>query len=158
MHFVKAKNTKTFIYIDKHSGKLYYYIEKGVIPMLTKSEQEVMHLLWSVDEPLTSTEIVNRSVGASWKKTYVNLLVNSLLEKKMIEISGVKQTGRNYSRTFRPIVKKEEYFVDCITDSKDFKEDYIPEMFCALVKNTKNKDIIDKLQVILNEAKEGIDE
>lgn len=123
--------------------------------MLTKSEQEVMHLLWSVDEPLTSTEIVNMSVGASWKKTYVNLLVNSLLEKKMIEIAGVKQTGRNYSRTFRPIVKKEEYFIDCITENKDFSEEHIPLMFCALIRNTTNKAIIDEIQEILDKAKEA---
>lgn len=126
--------------------------------MLTKSEAEVMHVLWSVDGPLTSTEIVNLSVGASWKKTYVNLLVNSLLEKKMIEIAGVKQTGRNYSRTFRPIVQKEEYFVDCITDNKDFSEEHIPLMFCALIKKTNNKEIFKKLREIIDKADEEANE
>ena len=30
--------------------------------MLTKSEEEIMYLLWDLDEPLTSSEIVKKAV------------------------------------------------------------------------------------------------
>ena len=48
--------------------------------MLTKSEEEIMYLLWDLDEPLTSSEIVKKAVNKTWKKSYINLLINSLLK------------------------------------------------------------------------------
>ena len=36
--------------------------------MLTKSEEEIMYLLWDLDEPLTSSEIVKKAVNKTWKK------------------------------------------------------------------------------------------
>lgn len=59
--------------------------------MLTKSEEEIMNLLWEVGEPLASSEIVSKSVNRTWRKSYINLLINSLLNKQMIEVVGVKQ-------------------------------------------------------------------
>ena len=37
--------------------------------MLTKSELEIMELLWQEDEPLTSSQIIDMSVDRSWKKS-----------------------------------------------------------------------------------------
>ena len=48
--------------------------------MLTKSEEEIMYLLWDLDEPLTSSEIVKKAVNKTWKKSYINLLINSLFQ------------------------------------------------------------------------------
>ena len=70
--------------------------------MLTKSEEEIMYLLWDLDEPLTSSEIVKKAVNKTWKKSYINLLINSLLKKDMIKVVGVKQMTKNYARTFVP--------------------------------------------------------
>ncbi len=50
-----------------------------------------MSLLWEVGEPLASSEIVSKSVNRTWRKSYINLLINSLLNKQMIEVVGVKQ-------------------------------------------------------------------
>lgn len=36
--------------------------------MLTKSEEEILDLLWTENRPMTSTEIVNLSVNRTWKK------------------------------------------------------------------------------------------
>ena len=74
--------------------------------MLTKSEEEIMNLLWEVGEPLASSEIVSKSVNRTWRKSYINLLINSLLNKQMIEVVGVKQMTKNYARTFQPTMSR----------------------------------------------------
>ncbi len=78
--------------------------------MLTKSEEEIMNLLWEVGEPLASSEIVSKSVNRTWRKSYINLLINSLLNKQMIEVVGVKQMTKNYARTFQPTMSKVRLF------------------------------------------------
>ena len=44
-----------------------------------------------------------------WKNSSVHLLVNALLEKKFIEVVGFKKTTKNYARTFKPTMTREQY-------------------------------------------------
>ena len=67
----------------------------------TKEPEEIMNLLWEVGEPLASSEIVSKSVNRTWRKSYINLLINSLLNKQMIEVVGVKQMTKNYLKLSR---------------------------------------------------------
>ena len=36
-------------------------------------------------------------------------MVNALLEKKFIEVVGFKKTTKNYARTFKPTMTREQY-------------------------------------------------
>ena len=65
--------------------------------MLTKSEEEILDLLWTENRPMTSTEIVNLSVNRTWKKSYIHLLINSLLKKEVIKVEGFVKTTKNYA-------------------------------------------------------------
>ena len=105
--------------------------------MLTKSEEEIMNLLWEVGEPLASSEIVSKSVNRTWRKSYINLLINSLLNKQMIEVVGVKQMTKNYARTFQPTMSKYAYSVKRIFSQKGFKEENIPDLFAEIIANTE---------------------
>lgn len=42
--------------------------------MLTKSEEEIMYLLWDLDEPLTSSEIVKKAVTKHGKRVTLTFL------------------------------------------------------------------------------------
>ena len=121
--------------------------------MLTKSEEEIMNLLWEVGEPLASSEIVSKSVNRTWRKSYINLLINSLLNKQMIEVVGVKQMTKNYARTFQPIMSKNAYSVKRIFSQKGFKEENIPDLFAEIIANTENPQILEKMQSQLDERK-----
>lgn len=68
---------------------------------LTKSESEVMYLLWHTDRALSPQK--------TWKDSYIHLMVNSLLKKGMITPAGFVKTFRNYARTFAPCMTEEEY-------------------------------------------------
>ena len=121
--------------------------------MLTKSEEEIMNLLWEVGEPLASSEIVSKSVNRTWRKSYINLLINSLLNKQMIEVVGVKQMTKNYARTFQPTMSKYAYSVNRIFSQKGFKEENIPDLFAEIIANTENPQILEKMQSQLDERK-----
>lgn len=77
---------------------------------LTKSEREIMNVLWDTREALTSSEIIKYSVNKSWKDTSVHLLLKTLLDKNIIEVAGFKKTTRNYARTFRATMSQYDYF------------------------------------------------
>lgn len=124
--------------------------------MLTKSEEEIMNLLWEVGEPLASSEIVSKSVNRTWRKSYINLLINSLLNKQMIEVVGVKQMTKNYARTFQPTMSKYAYSVKRIFSQKGFKEENIPDLFAEIIANTENPQILEKMQSQLDERKQEI--
>ena len=124
--------------------------------MLTKSEEEIMNLLWEVGEPLASSEIVSKSVNRTWRKSYINLLINSLLNKQMIEVVGVKQMTKNYARTFQPTMSKYAYSVKRILSQKGFKEKNIPDLFAEIIANTENPQILEKMQSQLDERKQEI--
>ncbi|MBD9048332.1 MAG: hypothetical protein EGR46_09220 [Ruminococcus sp.] len=121
--------------------------------MLTKSEEEIMNLLWEVGEPLASSEIVSKSVDRTWRKSYINLLINSLLSKNMIKVVGVKQMTKNYARTFEPTMTKYAYSVKRIFSQGGFNEENIPDLFAEIIANTENPEILDKMQSQLDERK-----
>jgi predicted transcriptional regulator len=121
--------------------------------MLTKSEEEIMSLLWEVGAPLASSEIVSKSVDRTWRKSYINLLINSLLSKNMIKVVGVKQMTKNYARTFEPTMTKYAYSVKRIFSQSGFNEENIPDLFAEIIANTKNPQILEKMQSQLDERK-----
>lgn len=73
---------------------------------LTKSESEVMYLLWHTDRALSAAEMVALSPQKTWKDSYIHLMVNSLLKKGMITPAGFVKTFRNYARTFAPCMRQ----------------------------------------------------
>lgn len=124
--------------------------------MLTKSELEIMNLLWDIEQPLTSSEIVTKSVTKSWKKSYVNLLINSLLKKKMIEVTGFKQMTKNYARTFVPTMSRDEYNINQLSAQPGFNKKSIPALFSQLVEQTDDNQIIDELDQILKKRRDEL--
>jgi predicted transcriptional regulator len=124
--------------------------------MLTKSEEEIMSLLWEVGEPLASSEIVSKSVDRTWRKSYINLLINSLLSKNMIKVVGVKQMTKNYARTFEPTMTKYAYSVKRFFSLSGFNEENIPDLFAEIIANTENPQILEKMQSQLDERKQEL--
>ena len=72
------------------------------IPKLSKSEQEIMDVLWAEGRPLSRAEILELSTEKSWKPSSIHILLNSLLDKQAIVVDGFSKTGSHYGRTFAP--------------------------------------------------------
>ena len=104
-----------------------------VVPLeLTKSEMEIMDVLWGAQKPLSRSDLLAHSEEKSWKDSSVHILLNGLLQKGAIREAGVVKRSKTYGRTFAPTLSREEYFATTI-----FSHRYKPEivgLFAALLK------------------------
>ncbi len=76
---------------------------------LTKSELEIMEVLWAADEPLCRADIIARSQDKTWKDSSVHILLNSMLKKEAIQEAGFVRRGKGYGRVFTPAISEEAY-------------------------------------------------
>ncbi len=131
---------------------------KPKIPKLTNSEEEVLELLWKVQKPLTASEIVELSADKTWKPSYIHLLINSLLKKELIRVSGFSRTTKNYARTFEPTRTKEELLAIRLKQRPDFSSGSIRNLFAALVEEETDESLIDELSDLLRKRKQELSE
>lgn len=121
---------------------------------LTKSEHEIMNLLWHVDRPLTASEIIEQSTDKTWKDSYIHLLINSLLDKGMIRAEGFAKTTKNYARTFVAAVSEEAYAVQQIAGRKPLST---LSIVSALVEQAEEPSaLIDAVERMLAEKRKAI--
>ena len=89
---------------------------------MTKSEKQVMGLLWSVDRPLSCSEIVELSRDKVWKDSYVHSLIKSLMKKSIVKIESFELISRSYARKFSPAMSKAEYAYGFLVSTLSRKE------------------------------------
>ncbi len=81
---------------------------------LTKSEMQIMDVLWASDVPLSRSDLLERSDEKTWKDSSVHILLNGLLAKGAIQEAGFVKRSKTYGRTFVPSLTREEYFATTI--------------------------------------------
>ena len=86
----------------------------GVRVELTKSEMEIMDVLWGSDKPLSRADLLARSEEKTWKDSSVHILLNGLLQKGAIKEAGLVKRSKTYGRVFAPTMTREEYFATTI--------------------------------------------
>ena len=79
---------------------------------LTKSELEIMDVLWDANQPLSRSDLLTQSEGKSWKDSSVHILLNGLLQKQAIQEAGFVKRTKTYGRTFLPTLTREEYYAN----------------------------------------------
>ncbi len=90
---------------------------------LTKSEMEIMDVLWEAEGPLSRSDLLERSQEKSWKDSSVHILLNGLLQKQAIREAGLIKRSKTYGRTFAATLTREEYFARTI-----FSHRYKPDL------------------------------
>lgn len=131
---------------------------KKKVAKLTESENQVMDLLWDQeDDYLTSSEIVENCENRIWKPSYIHILINSLLKKEMIEVAGFKKTTKNYARTFRPTMTREEYSILRVTQQQKTTSRTLSQLFSALLEDETDAQVLDRLSNMLDKRKEELD-
>ena len=99
---------------------------------LTKSEMEIMDVLWAADKPLSRSDLLERSEEKTWKDSSVYILLNGLLQKQAIREAGMVKRSKTYGRTFEPTLTREEYFAATIFSHRHKPQ--IVGLFAALLK------------------------
>ena len=116
---------------------------------LTKSEMQIMDVLWGSQEPLSRSDLLEHSENKTWKDSSVHILLNGLLAKGAIYEAGFVKRSKTYGRTFLPTMTREEYFAATI-----FSHRYQPELsglFRALLDRPEvDEEMLDKLQSLID--------
>lgn len=99
---------------------------------LTRSEMEIMDVLWASDVPLSRSDLLERSEEKTWKDSSVHILLNGLLQKDAIREAGMVKRSKTYGRTFSPTMTREEYFAATIFSHRHKPE--IVGLFEALLR------------------------
>lgn len=129
---------------------------------LSKKEKELMDIFWSADEPLARSEILERAEEkkCSWKPNSVHILLNSLLDKKAIQVAGFYLNSRKLGRTFEAAITREEYAVMQVelaaTQAKAEGVTASDRMMAALIDDNASKATLDEMSRMIEEKKQEI--
>ena len=103
---------------------------------LTRSELEIMDVLWDADVPLSRADLLSRSQEKSWKDSSVHILLNGLLHKCAIREAGFVKRSKTFGRTFVPTLTREEYFATTI-----FSHRHKPQIVSLIAALLQREDI-----------------
>lgn len=81
---------------------------------LTRSEREIMDVLWEAEQPLSRSDILENSQEKSWKDSSIHILLNGMLQKGVIREAGFVKRSKTYGRTFETTLTREEYYAQTI--------------------------------------------
>ncbi|NLV86801.1 MAG: BlaI/MecI/CopY family transcriptional regulator [Clostridiales bacterium] len=127
---------------------------------LSKSEYEVLALLWRENRGLTAVEINELAEDKSWKNTSIHLILNSMLDKGVAIVDGMVRSGRVYSRLFRAALTPEEYAMMQVKQSTAFAHDQsaaITSLVTALIDSSEiNKEAIERIEELIKKKKESL--
>ena len=116
---------------------------------LTRSEMEIMDVLWEDGGELSRSDFLERSAEKSWKDSSVHILLNGLLKKGAINEAGLVKRSKTYGRTFLPTMTREEYFANTI-----FSHRYKPQMVglieALMQRPEMDAETVQKVRQILN--------
>ena len=112
---------------------------------LTNSEKQIMEVLWKSDVPLSSHDIILSSSDKTWKNSSVNVLLNSLLDKELIEVSGFEKRKKNYARVFKPTLSYVDYILTVLTKNSD--KEKRAELLSKLIKQENDTELLKDIMM-----------
>lgn len=125
--------------------------------VLTKSELEVMNVIWKADRPLSRNDIIELSENKSWKDSSIHILLNGLLKKEAIKEVGFKKFGKTYGRLFGANITCEDYYAETVFSVSG--ETNLPLLFSALLRSKDlTPDIVDEMEQALAAKKAELED
>lgn len=112
---------------------------------LTNSEKQIMEVLWKSDVPLSSHDIILSSSDKTWKNSSVHLLLNSLLDKELIEVAGFEKRTKNYVRVFKPTLSYVDYILTVLTKNSD--KEKRAELLSKLIKQENDTELLKDIMM-----------
>ena len=123
---------------------------------LTKSENEIMELLWREGRPLSRSESIDLTPDRTWKPASIHILLNSMLEKGAVQVAGFVQSTKNYARTFLPELTLEEYAVMQIQGTRGLDGCRLAGLTAALIGEIDDRETLERLEQAIQEKKQQL--
>ena len=86
---------------------------------LTKSEMQIMDVLWAAEQPLSRSDLIENDQDKTWKDSSVHILLNGMLQKGVIREAGFVKRSKTYGRTFEPTLTREQYYATNVLSRKN---------------------------------------
>lgn len=120
---------------------------------LTKSELEIMNVLWKAERPLSRAEILELSSDKTWKDNSIHILLNGMLKKGAIQGDGFVRSGKVWGRLYAPTIGIGEYYRENLFQPGG--EEAYPLLLAAMVDDDDLSDeTMEKLEEILRKRRE----
>ena len=152
--FGKKDKTIFRITIDKFCKLDYNEVQlEGMEMELTKSELEIMDVLWNENIPMSRADLLARDEEKSWRDSSVHILLNGLLQKGVIREAGFVRRSKTYGRTFVPTLTREQYYIAHAFGHRNQPD--VVELFTALLERPEvDAAVLAKLQTVIDGRRE----
>jgi predicted transcriptional regulator len=121
--------------------------------VLTRSEMEIMDVLWEDGGELSRGDFLARSSEKTWKDSSVHILLNGLLRKGAIREAGVVRRSKTFGRTFLPTMTREEYFAQA-SFSHRYKPDMVGLVAALLKRPEATGDALQSIKALVDSLAE----
>lgn len=128
--------------------------EKKNITILTARELDVLEVLWTSEKPLLASDIIKLKPSLSISS--VQLSLRNLLKKDIIEIAEIVYSGTVLSRSYRPLLGKQELMnLNIISQFKNIDKNMTTTSIVAtLLQHEKNEEkVLKELEELLQERR-----
>ena len=123
---------------------------------LTKSEMEIMNVLWRAGRPLTRSDILELSTDKTWQDNSIHILLNGMLKKNAIKPVGFARSGKVWAREYEPHVAVAEYYSENLFAQTSGKE--YPLLFSAMINSDEvTPELLDELDEMLQKRKRELE-
>lgn len=121
---------------------------------LSKQQLEVMKVLWDSQTPLVASAIIKQNNNLNINT--VQACLRALIKIDAIEIAGIVYSGTVLTRSYRPLISRDEYFDETY---KDIVGDLSDTSLIASLINTKT-DLkeLEQLENIIKQRKSELGE
>lgn len=119
---------------------------------ITKSELEILNVLWKAGVPLSRADILEQSTEKTWKDNSIHILLNGMLKKGIIHEAGFKRSGKVWGRLYEPAITVEDYYAD------QFKSGIAPDpvkLLQKLIDDNPDPVMLRQMEDILAVAKKA---
>lgn len=120
---------------------------------LTRSEMEIMDVLWEDGGALSRADFLERRQEKTWKDSSIHILLNGLLNKGAIREAGMVKRSKTFGRTFLPTMSREEYFAMTIFSHRHKPE--LTGLFQALLSRPDvTEEVLDNWDTLIREKRQ----
>lgn len=120
---------------------------------LSDRQLEIMNILWAEARPMIASDIVSRKEDL--QVNTVQAALRSLIKKKYIEVAEIVYSGNVLSRSYKPIISKEEYINNTCGEIQKMSSSH--SILAAFVEKEEDTKVLEELEKLIQERKREIE-
>lgn len=117
--------------------------------MLTKRERQILEIYWTVDKPLSVSEVIEYDKELS--KNTAAAVVKKLFSEGLLTIAGIGYTKTALTRQYAPTISEEEFL------SQELSNQTLTKLLANFIDNTTDMDSLDALEKQILDRKNNVE-